>query len=248
MPTGAQRARSRAAAARRARRASRGRGSRGRGRGRGTTSRRRRNEALGIPSVPRGEPVAVKRASAKRRKTITPLSKYQRAMLKAFPRGTRTAPRLLKLWKEAQGMGVAANSKWARRKNSVQNKDEVRRVDLAYKRWSVRMKRYGAILRRPSSHGAIPAQVVKGLLLSPGKGTHVADAIWPLSFGNQTQVLLDHERQRYVQLFDDLREEALVMLDDAKKAGNAIANNAWKIGVAVIASVVGGVIVAKVVD
>jgi hypothetical protein len=169
-------------------------------------------------------------------------------MLKAFPKGTRTAPRLLKLWKHAYQTGNTAKKKWDRRKAKVSNKGEVRRLDREMQRWQRRMLAYHKVLNSKPTQTTVDGKVVKGLLLSPKGAMHIADAVWPLSFGNQTQVLLDHEKQRYTQLFLDLNREAAQMLKKAKDGAKTLADNAGKIGIAVLATVVGGYILAKTTD
>lgn len=161
-----------------------------------------------------------------------------------YPEGTRSRERLLRLWKEIWDAGKKSGALWARKKGSVSNKDQVKLMDLEFTRWAKRMRTYEAILRNPSSsEEQIHSNVVRGLLFSPGKGTHIADALFPISWSRRVKILLEHEWERLMLFFSDMATEAKEILETAGEAGIFVGENIRPIIIGATATIIGGLIV-----
>jgi hypothetical protein len=171
------------------------------------------------------------------------LSEFQRAMHNAYPPGTRTRARLLILHREIVASGHRHWLKWLGIRDHVQNRDQVEQMNREFAAWGERMARYKSILKNPSSSDEqVHANVVRGLLFSPGKGTHIADALFPISWGRRVKILLKHEWESLLQFFKDAEQEAKDMLEAAADAGEFVADNIKPIIIGATATIVGGLI------
>ncbi len=173
----------------------------------------------------------------------TELSRFQRLMHRGYPVGTRTRERLLVLQEEIWDAGKVAGTRWYLKKEGIANKDQVAALDREFSDWAKRMRVYRAILRNPSaSREQLDRNVVRGLLFSPGKGTHIADALFPISFARRVEILITHERERLLLFFRDMAHEARVMLEAAKEGGIFVGENIRPILLGATATIVGGLI------
>lgn len=173
----------------------------------------------------------------------TKLSEFQREMLAAFPPGTRTRQRLYRWWRRIDGTGRKLAERWAVERAKVSNPDEVSRMDRELLAFQTRMGRYGNILSdETQGAGVIGAKVVRGLILSPGPGTHIADSLFPISFGARMELLKDHESERLRLLLGDMAAEARKMLADAEDAAKQLGARLDPVVVAVVGTVLGGLV------
>lgn len=173
----------------------------------------------------------------------TELSRFQRLMHRGYPVGTRTRERLLVLWGEIWDAGKVALGRWQRKKEGISNKDQVAALDREFSQWAKRMRVYREILRNPSSSKEqLDRNVIRGLLFSPGKGTHIADALFPISFSRRVDILLTHERERLILFFRDMAVEAREILETAKEGGIFVGENIRPILLGATATIVGGLI------
>lgn len=170
------------------------------------------------------------------------LPEFQRRMLAAFPRGTRTPQRLLGLWDAVWAAGGRVAKEWQRVKPTIDEPGTVQRLTRELKQWQQRMLGYRRVLVSSTTEAEVTPTVVNGFLFSvPGSGNVVADALFTLYFARQIGVLLESETQRFDAFFADAARAAKDLLNKAGETAQTVVDLRGFLW-AVAATVAGGVI------
>ncbi len=161
----------------------------------------------------------------------------------------RNARVLLKLWEETWWYWGLAWAKYSLVSPLIPP-DQRKALQREANRFRIRMKNYKAVLDLNPSVDALKFTVVRGFLTSPPKSMQIADYLFPMSFANQSDAVLEHMIDANVKF---LTETPIKIAEVAKKAiedaGDAIENlhkyELLKWGGALVGTIVGGLVVVR---
>ena len=183
-------------------------------------------------------------------KRATELSRYQMKILGMLRPGRRPHAALLQLWNDTISLWRTAKLKYWMVRDTFPA-DQRRTLERDYERFEIRMRNYKRVLDlRPIHQGNLDAAVVRGFLVDDGSG-HIADFLFPVTFTNQADAVLETMQQALREFFIETpRNIERAILEGIEDAGDALEDGiTWQRAApwmaAVAGSVVAGLIVAK---
>ena len=130
--------------------------------------------------------------------------------------------------------------------------DQKKQLDRDADAFEIRMKNYRRVLDMEPSVAALKPTVVRGFLVNyPSSGHHVADYLFPMSFVNQVDAVLETMWQANHEFWVGTPKKVAAsikkLMEDTADVLEKADHYEWvKWGAAVAATVVGGVIVHRV--